>query len=66
MSEKFIIRPKNNDLVVVSLRISETMKQEFDKLAEESDYSRNQLMCMALQYALDNLQFISKDKDNEH
>lgn len=65
MSEKFIIRPKNNDLVVVSLRISETMKQEFDKLAGESDYSRNQLMCMALQYALDNLQFIPKDKDNE-
>ena len=65
MPEKFIVRPKNNDLIVISLRISETMKQEFDTLAGKSDYSRNQIMCMALQYALDNLQFIPESKDNE-
>lgn len=70
MSEKFIVtsktvKYKEDPYNIITLRIPKEIRQEFDKLAGESDYSRNKLMCMALQYALDNLQFIPKDKDNE-
>lgn len=70
MSEKFIVTSKTvkykEELYdIITLRMPKEIRKEFDKLAGESDYSRNQLMCMALQYALDNLQFIPKNKDNE-
>lgn len=32
--------------------------QTFDKLAVKSERSRNELMCMALRYALEHLEFI--------
>ncbi len=70
MSEKFIVTSKTSKYKedpynITTLRMPKEIRQEFDKLAGKSDYSRNQLMCMALQYALDNLQFISESKDNE-
>ena len=40
------------------LRIDRELQEEFDALAAKSDRSRNELMCMALRYALDHLVFI--------
>lgn len=42
----------------MTLRIGCELQEEFDSLASKSDRSRNELMCMALRYALDHLEFI--------
>ena len=63
MAEKFTVRPKKeSDYVTTSLRMEKSLQEEYDELAKRSDRSRNELMCMALQFALDHLEFIP---DNE-
>lgn len=67
MSNKFIVRPKEVDKkqdksVVMTLRLDKELQEEFDKLSVQSDRSRNELMCMALKYALDNLEFIPESE----
>ncbi len=63
MDDKFVVRPrkpapKENNFVIMTLRIEKELQQSFDKLAEKSGRSRNELMCMALRYALEHLEFI--------
>lgn len=63
MGEKFIVRPKNLDAkasssVTMTIRISESLQAQYDILAIDSGRSRNELINMALQYALDNLEFV--------
>ena len=38
------------------------LQEEFDRLAAKSDRSRNEVMCMALRYALEHLEFIPDDE----
>ncbi len=66
MADKFIVRRKRYERkedksVVMTLRMDRELQEEFDALAAKSDRSRNELMCMALRYALDNLEFIPDD-----
>lgn len=66
MTDKFIVRRKRYERkedksVVMTLRMDRELQEEFDALAAKSDRSRNELMCMALRYALDNLEFIPDD-----
>ena len=68
MAKKFIVKPKDMDIkddkyVVMSLRIEKELQEQYDTLAGKSGRSRNELMCMALKYALDNLEFISNSSD---
>lgn len=63
MDNKFVVRPKKFDKkedksVIMTIRIDRELQEEFDKLAGKSDRSRNELIGMALRYALDNLEFI--------
>ena len=63
MADKFVVRPKSAEKkedksVVMTLRLDKELQEAFDKLAAQSDRSRNELMCMALRYALDHLVFI--------
>ena len=63
MKDKFVVRPKKYDTkedksVVMSLGLDRELQEEYDALSAKSDRSRNELMCMALRYALDNLEFI--------
>lgn len=67
MGNKFIVRPKDADkkedkTVIMTLRMDRKIQEEFDELSAKSERSRNELMCMALRYALDNLEFIPEDK----
>ncbi len=64
MNDKFIIKPKNiekkeDKSVIMTLRLNKNLQREFDKLSIQSGRSRNELMCMALQYALEHLEYIS-------
>ncbi len=66
MEDKFVVK-KNNEksdkFIIMSLRIDKELQKEFDILASKSEHSRNELMCMALKYALDHLEFISEEDD---
>lgn len=63
MSDKFIVRHKSAEehkekSVTMSLRLDRALQAAYDQLAQQSGRSRNELMCMALQYALDHLEFV--------
>ena len=61
--EKFVVKLKKNnekddESIIMSLRINKKLQEEYDELANKSNRSRNEVMCMALRYALDNLDFV--------
>lgn len=68
MADKFVVKQKKQDkkedkTVVMTLRIEKELQEEFDRLAAKSDRSRNEVMCMALRYALEHLEFIPDDEE---
>lgn len=68
MNDKFIIKSKNikkkeDKSVIMTLRLDKNLQREFDKLSIQSGRSRNELMCMALQYALEHLEYIPVSKE---
>jgi predicted transcriptional regulator len=58
MSDNFIITPKTDKSVTMTIRINQTVQQKFDKLSKQSNRSRNELINMALEYALKNVTFV--------
>lgn len=70
MEERFVIRPKKatkkeDKSVVMTLRMDKELQEEFDNLSAKSDRSRNELMCRALRYALEHLEFIPEDGEGK-
>lgn len=70
MNDKFIVHQKNlqkkeDKSVIMSLRLDRELQEEYDKLAAQSNRSRNELMCMALRYAINNLKFVSGENSDE-
>lgn len=68
MADKFVVQPKKVDKKeikssVVTLRMDEELQEAFDQLAAKSNRSRNEVMCMALRYALENLEFLPDDRE---
>ena len=62
-NELFIVRPKSADKkedksITMTIRLERELQEEYDKLSAKSGRSRNELMCMALRYALNNLKFV--------
>lgn len=55
---------KRDKSVVMTLRLDRDLQEEFDKLSVQSDRSRNELMCMALRYALEHLEFIPESDED--
>ena len=56
-TNKLKIRKRGEDgNKVISLRIKEEILQGIDKIASESNYSRNELINTMLQYALENIE----------
>ncbi len=52
------VRQKEDKSVVVSMRMEKELREELDEWVRKSGYSRNELMRMALRYALDHLEFV--------
>lgn len=68
MSDKFVVRAKQHNenegsSVVMTIRMDRAIKEAFDELSSKSNRSRNELMCMALSFALKQLQFIDNDSN---
>lgn len=58
--DKFIITPKEDTYVTMSIRIEKSVQEQFNDLSAKTNRSRNELISMALQYALDNMEISEK------
>lgn len=57
--EKLTIKKRGEDgTKIISVRLREEILKELDKIAEESNYSRNELINLILKYGIDNLEII--------
>ena len=54
--EKFIITPKEDRTVTMTIRIDRELQEEYNKLSVKTNRSRNELISMALQYALNHME----------
>lgn len=57
MERKFIITPKYDRVVTLTLRISSEMNQKLEALSAQSGRSRNDLINQALEYAMEDVEF---------
>lgn len=46
----------------MTIRIDANLQEEYNKLSLKTNRSRNELINMALQYALDNMEIIDSDR----
>lgn len=59
MDKKFVVHPRKNAFgksTVISARLPDGMIQKLDKIANETGHSRNELITMCLEFALENLE----------
>ena len=54
--EKFVITPKEDSTVTMTIRIERALQEEYNQLSARTNRSRNELITMALRYALDNME----------
>ena len=54
--EKFVITPKEDKTVTMTIRIDRALREKYNDLSAKTNRSRNELISMALQYALDNME----------
>ena len=58
---RFIVTPKEDKTITMTIRIDRSLQEKYNELSTKTNRSRNELIGMALQYALDNMQIV----DNE-
>ena len=63
--KKFIIVPKEDKTITMTIRIDRTLQERYNELSSKTNHSRNELIGMALQYALDNMVIQDKDFSKE-
>lgn len=66
MSDNFIITPKEDRTVTMTIRVDKAVQARFDELSKKSGRSRNELINLALQYALQNVKFIENEDNAKH
>ena len=54
--DKFVITPKEDKTITMTIRIDRTLQEKYSELADKTNRSRNELIGMALQYARDNME----------
>ncbi len=54
--DKFVVTPKEDKTVTMTIRIDRTLQEEYNRLSARTNRSRNELISMALRYALDNME----------
>ena len=54
--DKFIITPKEDKAVTMTIRIDRSLQESYNALSARTNRSRNELIGMALQYALDHME----------
>ena len=68
MADKFRITKKSiessDKSVTFTIRIDRELQEQYDELALKSERSRNELISLAMKYALDNLEFIEDSTES--
>ena len=54
--EKFVVTPREDKSVTMTIRIDRTLQERYNQLSAQTNRSRNELIGMALQYALDHME----------
>ena len=66
-NKKFRVSRKSNykedKSINMSLRIDKNLQKQYDDWALKTNRSRNELMCLALEYAINNIELIDDDKE---
>jgi predicted HicB family RNase H-like nuclease len=62
-SDDFIITPKEDKTITMTIRIEKAVQDRLDDLAKKSNRSRNEIVNMALGYALKNAKFMASTED---
>lgn len=57
MNKKFVVTPKTERSVTLTVRIETETHQRLEELVIKSGRSRNELINKAIRFALDNLEF---------
>lgn len=60
---KFIVTPKEDKSITMTIRIDRDLQEKYNALSTKTNRSRNELISMALQYALDHMEIV--DNTNE-
>ncbi len=58
--DKLVIIPKDDKYVTMTIRIERSVQEKYGELAARTGRSRNELIGMALQYAIDNMEVREK------
>lgn len=58
---KFVVTPKEDKSITMTIRIDRSLQEKYNQLSSSTNRSRNELIGLALQYALDNME-IKKEK----
>ena len=53
---KFVVTPKEEKTVTMTIRIDRDLQEAYNELSAKTNRSRNELIGMALRYALDNME----------
>lgn len=56
MINKFIVTPKEDRSVTMTIRIDRALQERYNDLSAITNRSRNELISMALRYALENME----------
>ena len=56
MINKFIVTPKEDQSVTMTIRIDRTLQEKYNDLSNKTNRSRNELISIALRYALENME----------
>jgi len=64
-SQDFIITKKSDQSVTLTIRIDEDLQKRYDEVATRANRSRNEIINLALQYAIANLKFIDDLKGDD-
>ncbi len=59
--EKLIITPREDKAITMTIRIDRVLQEKYNELSAKTNRSRNELIGMALQYALDNMEITSRE-----
>ena len=54
--EKFVITPKEDSTDTMTIRLDRELQEQYNQLSIRTNRSRNELISMALRYALDNME----------
>ena len=60
--EKFVVTPREDKSVTMTIRIDRTLQERYNDLSARTNRSRNELIGMALQYALDHMELKDTDR----